>query len=200
MSKQPIPKNTISIDRESITIAPCENPRYVKVKEVSFRENGRDRKWEVALTHDSVSALIINEKAQEFIFVKQFRLPVYLNNNNGYTYELCAGIVDKDKSLEQIIKEEIQEECGYDVPLENIQEMMHFYSAVGFAGAKQTIFFAFIDETMKVSQGGGIDEENIEVIAIPIARAYDFLSDETVSTTPSAMYALLEYFRRQHNK
>lgn len=30
----------------------------------------------------------------------------------GFTCELCAGLVDKEKSLQQIAKEEIYEECG----------------------------------------------------------------------------------------
>lgn len=34
----------------------------------------------------------------------------------GVTYELCAGLVDKpDLSLEEIARQEVLEECGYDV-------------------------------------------------------------------------------------
>ena len=44
----------------------------------------------------------------------------------GLTYELCAGIVDKDSSVEQIAKEEILEECGYDVPLGKIEKITSF--------------------------------------------------------------------------
>jgi UDP-sugar diphosphatase len=38
------------------------------------------------------------------------------------TIELCAGIVDKDLPLAEIVKEEIEEECGYAVPLESIEK------------------------------------------------------------------------------
>ena len=44
----------------------------------------------------------------------------------GVTYELCAGIVDKAASLKQIAKEEIFEECGYDVPLEQIEKITSY--------------------------------------------------------------------------
>jgi UDP-sugar diphosphatase len=38
------------------------------------------------------------------------------------TIELCAGIVDApDKSLAEIAKQEVLEECGYDVPVKNFQ-------------------------------------------------------------------------------
>jgi 8-oxo-dGTP pyrophosphatase MutT (NUDIX family) len=39
----------------------------------------------------------------------------------GVTYELCAGIVDKDTSLEQIAQAEVLEECGYKVPLDKLE-------------------------------------------------------------------------------
>ncbi len=40
------------------------------------------------------------------------------SGEEGITVELCAGIVDKDDlSPKQIAKEEVLEECGYDVAL-----------------------------------------------------------------------------------
>ena len=44
----------------------------------------------------------------------------------GITLELCAGIVDKDSTVNEIIKTEILEELGYDVPLENISKITSF--------------------------------------------------------------------------
>ncbi len=46
----------------------------------------------------------------------------------GVTWELCAGIVDKDLSLIEITREEIREECGYDVPAESISKITSFRS------------------------------------------------------------------------
>lgn len=39
----------------------------------------------------------------------------------GITIELCAGIVDKDKSLAEIAAEEVFEECGYKVDPEKME-------------------------------------------------------------------------------
>jgi len=183
-----------SVDINSIKINKCNNPKFIKVQEMSYLQDNILKTWEVALTHDSVSILIINKKEDKFVFVKQFRPPVFLNNSDGFTYELCAGIADKDTSLKQIAKEEILEECGYDVLLNDIITINSFFSAVGFAGAKQTLFFAFVDSGMKVSTGGGIGNEKIEIIECDINKAYEFLS--SVSTTPTTFYAIMEYFRR----
>lgn len=44
----------------------------------------------------------------------------------GITYELCAGIVDKKTSLEEIARLEVLEECGYDVPSRSIEKVTSF--------------------------------------------------------------------------
>lgn len=44
----------------------------------------------------------------------------------GITLELCAGIIDKDKSIEEIAREEVLEECGYDVPLKNLKQIKKY--------------------------------------------------------------------------
>jgi UDP-sugar diphosphatase len=185
--------NFSNIDKNSIVLQECKNPKFIKVKEICYTQDGVKKTWEVALTHDSVSILIINKIKNTFTFVKQFRPPVFLKNNDGFTYELCAGIIDKDMSIEQIAKEEILEECGYNVPLDNIHKIKSFFSAVGFAGAKQNLFFAFIDDSMKVSNGGGIGQERIEVIELDIDKAYEVLDNYCV--TPAVLFAILQYER-----
>lgn len=44
----------------------------------------------------------------------------------GITLELCAGIIDKSKSFQEIAREEVLEECGYDVPLDRLEEIMTY--------------------------------------------------------------------------
>lgn len=44
----------------------------------------------------------------------------------GLTIELCAGIVDKTKSLEEIASDEISEEVGFDVPAEKLEKIAVF--------------------------------------------------------------------------
>jgi len=40
------------------------------------------------------------------------------------TLELCAGIVDKDVTLEEIAREELLEEVGYDVPVSLLEKIV----------------------------------------------------------------------------
>ena len=113
--------------------------------------------------------------------------------------ELCAGIVDKKLSLKEIAKEEIEEECGYLVPLDNIDKVTSFHTAVGFAGSSQTLYYAQVDETMKVSDGGGIEDENIEVVELSVDDAYNFVYNEKLVRTSGLMFALMWWFKEVDN-
>ncbi len=182
---------------EIISIEPCINPKYIKPKLVTFRHNGVLRDWEVADTHDSVAILLYHEQKDAFVLVKQFRPAIYLKyGGSGETYELCAGLVDKDKSLIQIAVEEIYEECGYEVELDQVQKITSFNTAVGFAGGRQTLFFAKISDSMKKNEGGGIDDEQIEVIYLPLKEAKEFMYDESIVKTPGLLFGFMWYFQK----
>ncbi|KAL8168841.1 UNVERIFIED_CONTAM: hypothetical protein K2H54_019913 [Gekko kuhli] len=100
-----------------------------------------------------VSILIFNTSRQCFVVVKQFRPAVYMSDmaqhcpqdfernclenwyplecrlpaSVGVTYELCAGIIDKPElSLEEIARQEVLEECGYEVPLASLQRITSY--------------------------------------------------------------------------
>jgi len=179
------------------TLKPLEDPKFISTAMASYEQNGIAKSWEIVQAHDSVAILIYHIQKEAFILVQQFRPAVYINNDDGLTVELCAGIVDKELSLEQIAKEEIEEECGYDVPLEKIEKITSFYTSVGFAGSRQTLYYAEVDERMKVSEGGGVDAEEIEVLTLPVAEAEQFIFDESIAKTPGLMFAFL-WWEQKH--
>lgn len=183
---------------ENLRVTECVASVFVKPKRILYTQFGVEKIWDMVEVHDSVAVLLFHTERQSFIVVRQFRPPVHLKNGDGYTYELCAGIVDKEKSLIEIAKEEILEECGYDVPVDRIEKVTSFYTAVGFAGAHQTLFYATIDESMHTGIGGGIDEESIEVIEIPVSHAKAFVMDESKAKTPGIMFAIYWFFENQH--
>ena len=163
-------------------------PKFIKPKKIEFEIKGKKKRWEVVKVYDSVAILLYHEEKDALIIVKQFRLPLYLKNGDGYTHELCAGLIDKDKSLEEIAKEEILEECGFDVPIDSIKKVTEFYTAVGFSAGKQTLFYCKVKESQKVGEGGGIDDEDIEVIYLPVSEAKEFMFDTKIAKTPGLMF------------
>ena len=185
---------------EDFKLEPLVKPNFVKAALVTYKQNGIKKTWEIIESHSSVAILIYHKEKEAFVLVKQFRPPVYHRNGDGITVELCAGLIDKDASLEQIAKEEIEEECGFDVPLEKIERITQVLSSVGTSGGTQTIYYAEVNELLRVSQGGGIEDEQIEVIEIPITEAKSFIYDESIAKTVGLMFAVLWWFARTAKK
>ncbi|MEA3373290.1 MAG: NUDIX hydrolase [Campylobacterota bacterium] len=184
----------------SFSIGPLEETHFVKPVRISYMQNGKARSWEAVQSHDSVSVLLYHREKASFLLVKQFRPPVFMNDENyPVTYELCAGIVDKKSSLMQIAKEEIDEECGYDVPIERIEKITSFFTNVGVSGSRQHLFYAEIDESMKEHDGGGIETEEIILEWIPLSEARSFVYDESKAKTPGLMFAFYWFFE-QHEE
>lgn len=182
---------------KEFTTEPLQDAKFVHPIRIHYQQNGVKKQWEAVQSHDSVAVLLYHTEKNAFLLVKQFRPPVYLNNSShGQTYELCAGILDKEIDALQTAKEEIDEECGYDVPLEKIEKVTSFYTSVGFAGAHQTLYFAQIDESMKEHEGGGIHDEVIELYFLPLEEAHAFALDESKPKTPGLMFAFYWFFER----
>jgi len=175
-----------------------KDTRFVHPVKITYSLNGKQKAWEAVKSFDSVAVLLYHEEKDAFLLVKQFRAPVYLNDESHLcTYELCAGIIDKDVSLEQIAKEEIDEECGYDVPLEAIEKVTSFYTNVGVSGSCQNLFYAKINESMKFHDGGGINDEQIDLMFLPIEKMDEFIFDESKAKTPGLMFSFYWFMKNR---
>ena len=191
---------------KNIKIENLTSPRYVKPYQISFDLCGKPVRWECVKAHDSVSALLYHEDKDAFLLVKQFRPAVWFNiqsaktgplnltqeGEEGYTYELCAGLMDKGKSEEQTVIEEIAEETGFAAS--KVERITSTRGALGFGGARQTMFFAAINDDMKVGEGGGIDGENIELAYVPVKDARKFMFDESKSKAAGLLFAFMWFF------
>ena len=177
------------------SISELKNPKFIKPIQINYTQDGKKKTWEAVTAHDSVSILLWHVGKEALVLVKQLRAPVLnANQKDGMMYELCAGLVDKNISIIQIAREEILEECGYDVPVQNIKKISSFYTSVGISGTKQTLYYATCDDSMKVNDGGGLEDEEIEVIYIPHARAKEFMFDESYQKTPGLIMGFYWFF------
>lgn len=191
-----------------------EASRYIKPTRFNFNKDGKASTRDIICSHNSVAVVLYNKSKEALLFVKQFRPAVFaspllsraktlaeidfrkISLESGFTLELCAGIVDKEKSLEQIAQEEIYEECGYDVPLTKIEKIV----CCRCAGI--TLFYAEIDDSMQIRQGqlGNHNEgEMIELVSIPIAQCKLLIFDETIERNVSMLFALV-WFLKIRNK
>jgi len=157
-----------------------------------------------------VGALLYHTERDAFVLVRQWRAPVHhyqsaRGQNHaqnaaqnpaqiGVTYEICAGIMDKGKSERETMIEEIFEETGYAVG--DVTPITSCYSGLGFGANRQTLFYAEVSESMHTGQGGGVDEEDIELFFLPRERALDFALDASIVRAPSLLFCLFWHFAK----
>ncbi|KPP73261.1 uridine diphosphate glucose pyrophosphatase-like [Scleropages formosus] len=114
----------------------------------------------------------------------------------GVTYELCVRPVDKpDLSLEDIARQEVLQECGYDVPATKLRRITSYRSGVGVTGAKQTLFYAEVSDENCVGVGEGGNEaqegELVEVVKVPLHEAMNFAYDESIPKTMGVIFSFV---------
>ena len=147
--------------------------------------------------------LLYHSEFESFIFVRQFRIPLWYHQMNdesyqkdenmGYTIELCSGLVDKNLPLVQIAKEECIEELGYSP--KNLEKIGDFYTGFGSGVSKQSFYFAKVSENDKISSGGGVGDEQIEAVFI---RVEDFeKQSQKMIRSPLLEYAYLWFLKEK---
>ena len=150
---------------------------WYTLNKVTFDYQKKDDSWitqkrEVYDRGNGAAILLYNKLQKTVILTRQFRLPTYVNGNaTGMMLEVCAGLLDQDNP-EQCIIRETEEETGYRIT--NVTKVMETYMSPGAVTEILYLFVGEYDESMRVSEGGGVahEEENIEVIEMPFDEAY----------------------------
>jgi len=166
------------------------------LNKVTFDYQKKDNSWitqkrEVYNRGNGAGILLYNSKEKKVILTRQFRLPTYLNENkSGMMIEICAGLLDVDHP-EQCIIRETEEETGYR--LTTVHKVMEAYMSPGTVTEILHLFIGEYDESMKVSDGGGVahEEENIDVLEMPYDEAYAMIESGQIKDAKTIM--LLQY-------
>lgn len=179
---------------------------FIKPQRLSFEQDGSDRKWDMVASMPSVAVLLYHHELDAVILVRQFRAPVHAANvaeaaragapappvEGALTYELVAGLLDKDASPERTAIEEVAEEAGYRV--ESLHRVVSYAEAIGISGPSQTLFFGEIfSEAQRIDgAGGGLaeDGEAIDVLTLPAKSALDFALDDNYAKSAGLMFGL----------
>lgn len=166
------------------------------LNKVTFDYQKKDYTWitqkrEVYDRGNGAAILLYNSQKKTVILTKQFRLPTYLNGNeSGMMIEVCAGLLDEDNPEECIIRE-TEEETGYRIA--NVQKVMETYMSPGAVTEILYLFVGEYDQSMKVSEGGGVEheEENIEVMEMSYDDAYAMIESGQIKDAKTIL--LLQY-------
>jgi GDP-mannose pyrophosphatase NudK len=154
--------------------------RQPQVREVYDRGNG-------------ATILLYNRSKKTVLLINQFRMPTYVNGNtSGMLLETCAGLLDND-SPEDCIRKEAIEETGYAIS--KVEKLFEAYMSPGSVTEVVHFFAAEYDDSQRVTAGGGIDDEDIEVLEVPFILALEMIRDGRIKDGKTIM--LLHYAQIQ---
>jgi ADP-ribose pyrophosphatase len=143
---------------------------YFKVDKAEVKhtlENGDVLKYSrMKLTRpDAVAALILNVDTEKVILVKQFRYPI-ADRESENILEIVAGKMDAGETPEQSMCREIMEEVGYKIEESDLTRKKSIYISPGYSTEIIHIFIVKVKDSMKVSNGGGVEteQENLEIV------------------------------------
>ncbi|MEZ5710673.1 MAG: NUDIX hydrolase [Blastomonas sp.] len=128
-------------------------------------------KWEyVSRSRGIKAAVILAVHDGKVILVEQYRVPLGRN-----CLELPAGLVgdhgeDEDPAL--AAARELEEEAGYRPG--RMEMLGEFYSSPGMV--TESFFMMRAHDLEKVSEGGGVEGENITVHEVPLAELESFIA------------------------
>lgn len=143
---------------------------------------------------NGATILLYNLAKHTVLLTRQFRLPTYVNGNEpGMLLETCAGLLDRDNP-EDAIRREVEEETGYR--LHEVKKVFEAYMSPGSVTEILYFFVAEYSDERKAHEGGGIDEEEIEVVELDFDNALAMIENGEIRDGKTIM--LLQY-ARLHN-
>lgn len=186
------------MDNPKIKIIGIKNlsKAHYKLDKVDFEFQTNNGSWQTQSREcydrgDGAAILLYNPTKKTVILIKQFRMPSYLNGNaTGMMIEVCAGMLDEDHPEACIIKE-VEEETGFKIV--NPKKVFELYSTPGAVTEKIHYFVAEYNDGMKISAGGGLEEEHeeIEVLEINFKTALTMVSEGEINDAKTVV--LLQY-------
>ena len=165
------------------------------LRKVTFDFLRRDGTWQRQSreTYDrgnGATILLQDRKTGNVLLTRQFRMPAFVNSHHGMLIETPGGLLD-DASPEERIRAEVEEETGYRV--HHVEKIFEAFMSPGSVTEKLYFYLGDYDSSMRVSDGGGVEEEGeeIETIEVPLQTALQMIERGEIMDGKTIM--LLQY-------
>jgi len=111
---------------------------------------------------DSVGIVPVFKDSGRIILVKQFRYPAVREAENGFLWEIPAGMLDPGEEPLRTASRELFEETGLRAA--QVEPLISYYLSPGLLDEKMHLFIARIVESRKLDCTGGNPEENEDLL------------------------------------
>ncbi|HTC04389.1 MAG TPA: NUDIX domain-containing protein [Xanthobacteraceae bacterium] len=126
---------------------------------------------------DSVAVLLLNLDSRNAVLVRQFKLPALIGRRrdfeattDGWITEAIAGMINENETPEATAIRETMEETGYQI--HNPRLIAKFFSSPGGTSERIFLYFAEVRDSDRSGPGGGLEDEDIEVLQIPLGELF----------------------------
>ncbi|WP_396634073.1 GDP-mannose pyrophosphatase NudK [Maribacter sp. R86514] len=165
---------------------------WYTLNKYSYKYQKPDGTWETQHREaydrgNGAAILLYNSEKKTVVLTRQFRMPTYVNGNeDGMMIEVCAGLLDGDDPAD-CVRKETEEETGYKIT--NVQKVFQTYMSPGSVTEILYLFVGEYDDSMKVSDGGGADDEteNIEVLELDFNDAMKMVASGEIKDAKTIM-------------
>lgn len=173
---EPLSRHWAKLDRYTIRYTRSDGREDVLSREVHDHGHGA-----TVLPYDARRGTVL--------LVRQFRVPAYLHDHDGFIIETCAGLLDGDDPAE-CAKREAEEELGFR--LSNLRFMTTVYSSPGAVTERISLFIADYDHDSRIGTGGGHahEGEDIEVMEMTFDEMRRMVQDEHIVDAKTVMLSL----------
>ena len=190
-------------ERVQITEEKLLSDNWYVLKRYTFNYLGKNGQWttqqrEAYDRGNGATILLHNPQTDTVILTRQFRLPTFVNGNcdggptSGMLIEACAGLLDNDDPETAIIRE-LEEETGYRI--QSVQKVMEAYMSPGSVTEKLFFYLAEYTADTDRNAGGGIDEEEIDILEMPLSQAVAMMKSGEIRDGKTIM--LLQHLQLQ---
>jgi len=171
---------------------------WYKLRKFTFDYQRKNGTWETQSREaydrgNGATILLHNPATDTVILTRQFRLPTFINGNpTGMLIETCAGLLD-DEHPDAAILRETEEETGYR--LTAVHKVLEAYMSPGSVTERLFFYLAEYSSATEQRGGGGIEEEEIEVLELPLAQALAMVATGEIQDGKTII--LLQHLRLQ---
>ncbi|MDR3421916.1 MAG: NUDIX domain-containing protein [Xanthobacteraceae bacterium] len=143
---------------------------------------------------DSVAVLLQHRQRRSVVLVEQFKLPALIARRrddsattDGWIVETVAGMIDAGETPEAAAVRETFEETGYRIA--KPQLIGRFFASPGGTSERVFVYFAEVGDADRAGRGGGIGDEDIKVVDLPLDELFDRLARGAIEDTKLALAA-----------
>lgn len=155
---------------------------FFQIKKLTFRHRLFKGGWSNPLTREiffrghAVGVLLYDPDKDKVVLIEQCRVAALDNPTGPWLYEIVAGIIDTDETVEQIAYRETKEEAGCEIL--DMMPMRFYYSSPG--GSTETLQL-FCGRVNSDGVGGihGVKTENEDIRVHVMSReaAYELVEN-----------------------